>query len=44
MMSIHLRLAADEAKDWIHKDASTHDYSMIINLSKTNFKFRYIFF
>ena len=36
MMSIHLRLAADEAKDWIHKDASTHDYSMIINLSKTN--------
>tara|TARA_R100001509_G_scaffold149728_1_gene108302 strand:+ start:36 stop:557 length:522 start_codon:yes stop_codon:yes gene_type:complete len=34
-MFLHLRLAQDEKKDWIHTD-DAHDYSGIIYLSDTN--------
>ena len=40
-LSIHLRLDEDEKKDWIHRDndgVNGADYSMLVNLSKTNFK------
>tara|TARA_A100001011_G_C14303259_1_gene841871 strand:- start:959 stop:1498 length:540 start_codon:yes stop_codon:yes gene_type:complete len=38
-LSIHLRLEEDDKKDWIHRDddgGKGADYSMIVNLSKTN--------
>lgn len=43
-LSIHLRLDEDEKKDYIHRDDTGEDgedgtdYSMVVNLSKTNLK------